>query len=369
MRYRIFQFPRRSRRSIEDDVDDELRFHLEARTEELIRSGMARVEAELQAAREFGDVDDARRYLRRIDGLTEDVIRRRDYMSEFIQDVKYSLRSLGAAPAFAATAMLTLALGIGANTAIFSIVHAVILQPLPFPQPDRLYAIYSANRTAGQLQGPVSAVDLDDWRAQRRQIEDLGGYFYAEGSSGVNLTGRGAPRRLSAVFVTAGFFTALGQPAQAGRLPLENELARGGPDKVVVLTHEFWLREFGGSSAVVQSSLTINGTSYEVLGVLPADFRFPTDNADVFVPFSTIPDSGIPRIRPVRVLSVVARARTVRRRTRCRRKWARSRAGWPSNIRRTAPGTRRRWSRFIRWSPDRCATACSCCLARLDSCC
>jgi predicted permease len=225
------------------------------------------------------------------------------------RDVRYALRRLRASPGFTVAAILTLALGIGANTAIFSIVNGVIFRPLPFPDPERLYAVYSANRTADMLQAPVSAVDLDDWRAQRQQIEDLGGYFYAEGSTGIDLTGRGDPRRLSVLFFSPGFFTALRAQTLHGRLPLEHEMVRGGSDRVVLLSHGFWMTEFGGSPAVVGSGLTLGGTPYQVLGVLPPDMRFPTERADVFVPYSTIPDSGIPRLRQVRTLAVVARAR------------------------------------------------------------
>lgn len=230
-------------------------------------------------------------------------------MSEFSQDVRYALRRLRAAPAFAVTAVLTLALGIGANAAIFSVVHGVLIRPLPFPDPDRLYAVYSSNRTADILRGPVSPVDLDDWRASRQVIEDIGGSFYAEGSSGTNLTGRGAPQRLSAVTVTPGFFNALGVQAQRGRLPREDELVRGGPDTVALLSHAFWMREFGGAADAVGSTLTLGGKPHTVIGVLPAALRYPATDADVFLAHSSIPDSAIPRLRQVRVLSVVARAR------------------------------------------------------------
>src|SRR6185503_3573966 len=135
---------------------------------------------------------------------------RRHYMGELRQDLTYALRRLRAAPAFATMAIVTLALGIGANTAIFSLVLSVLLRPLPFPDPTQLYAVYTANRTAGLDQASVSAMDLDDWRAQRREIADLGGYFFAEGSTGIDLTGRGAPRRLAAVFLSPGFFETLG---------------------------------------------------------------------------------------------------------------------------------------------------------------
>ena len=230
-------------------------------------------------------------------------------MTDFINDVVYELRRLRAEPAFALTAILTLALGIGANTAIFSIVHGVVFQPLPFPEPDRLYAAYSANRGAGMLQTAVSAVDLDDWRARRQAIEEIGGYWYAEGSSGVALFGRGSPQRLTAVFVEPGFFPTLAVPALHGRWPREDEMIRGGPDHVLVLSHPFWMREFGGDPAVVGSTVTLAGGPFTVVGVMPASFRFPAGAIDVYVPFSTIPDSGIPRERFVRVLDVVVRAR------------------------------------------------------------
>ncbi len=299
----------RARDGVDRDVDDELQFHIDVRTDELAARGVAPGEARRQAVREFGDIDDARRYMRRVGRHTVAVHRRRRLMTGLWQDVKYALRRLHGAPGFAATAMLTIALGIGANTAIFSMVHGILLRPLPYPDPDRLYAVYTANASAGIERGAVSPVDLDDWRAQRKVIADLGGYWYGEGSSGVDLTGRGTPRRLSAVFMTAGFFEALGVHAGLGRLPREDELVRGGHDTVLLLTHGFWLREFGGAPDVIGSTLTVGGEPYDVIGVLPESLQYPTDHADVFVPYATIPDTAIPRIRPVRVLDVVARAR------------------------------------------------------------
>ncbi|HYN09999.1 MAG TPA: ABC transporter permease [Vicinamibacterales bacterium] len=306
---RIFQFRWRSPTHIREDVDAEVRFHLDARVEELIAGGLPRAAALAEARREFGDLEDARQYMHRIDRRTEWQRRRRNYMWDFQRDVQYAIRRLRSSPGFTAAAILTLALGIGANTAIFSIVNSVLFRPLPFPEPERLYAVYSANRTADLLQAPVSAVDLDDWRAQRQQIEDIGGYFYAEGSTGIDLTGRGDPRRLSVVFFTPGFFSSLRVTPSQGRLPHENEMVRGGRDRVVLLSHRFWTNEFGASAGVAGTTVMLGGSPHDVLGVLPAEMRFPTDLADVFVPYSTIPDSGIPRIRPVRTLSVVARAK------------------------------------------------------------
>jgi predicted permease len=291
------------------DVDAEVAFHLDTRTAELVEGGMAEREARAQARREFGDVDEARAYMRRMAGRAESGRRRRRYLTEIRQDVVYGLRRLAAAPTFALAAIVTLALGIGANALIFSVVKGIVLEPLPFPDPGQLYAVYSANRSAGQLRSPVSPVDLDDWREQRDQIAELGGYWYSEGSSGLDMIGRGRPQRLATVFIEPGFFEALGVQPLHGRLPHEDEMVRGGPDRVVMLSHRFWLREFGGDSSVVATPLPLEDGSLLILGVLPPAFRFPTDEVDVYVPYSTIPDSSIPRERYVRVLNVVARAR------------------------------------------------------------
>jgi predicted permease len=289
--------------------DDEVQFHLDARAADLQALGQAPDVARAQAEREFGDADGARRYVATLDAGTRRHGMRRLTMTGLGQDVRYAVRRLRRAPAFTVAVILTFALGIGANSAIFSVVDGVLLKPLPFPDPERLYAVYSANRTANILQGSVSPVDLDDWRARRQQIADLGGYLFSDGSTGVDLTGRGDPRRLSAVFVTAGFFNALGVRPEAGRLPREQELVRGGPDRVVVLTDGFWGREFGRDPTIIGATLALNGGPYIVIGVLPPSMQYPTEGADVYVPFSTIPDSDIPRLREVRFLSVVARAR------------------------------------------------------------
>ncbi len=292
-----------------DDVDRELRAHLETRIEALMAEGLSSAEARAQALREFGDLEEARRDMRRSGARAARVYRRRNYMSDVIHDVTYALRRLRSAPAFTLTSLLTLALGIGATTAIFSLVYGVVFRPLPYPSPERLYAVYGANVTAGQLRGAVSAVDIDDWRARRRDIEDVGAVWFSSGSSGVDLTGRGEPRRVPAAFVTPGFFEALAIAPAVGRLPREDELTRAGNDDIVMLSHGLWRREFAEDPAVVGTSLTVGGRSVLVLGVLPESLQYPSDEADLYLAFSSIPDSSIPRLRVVRVLTAIARAR------------------------------------------------------------
>ncbi|MBK9411287.1 MAG: ABC transporter permease [Gemmatimonadetes bacterium] len=306
---RFISFPWRSSERIAREVDEELAYHLEARANALLATGLSSHEARRQAEREFGDVAATRDYLNRLDRKTNATRHRRDYLGDLRQDVSYALRTLRRSPGFALTAMVTLALGIGANVAIFTIVNAVLLRPLPFPRPETLYRVWSHNAKDGMTHAGVSAVDLDDFRAQRRVVEDLGGFWYASGGSGIDLVGRGEPQRLSAVFTTAGFYGALGVRPEVGRVPREDELVRGGRDRVVMLTYDFWMREFGGDRRIVGQSVTLGAEPYEVLGVLPRGLAFPARDVDVFVPYSTIPDGSIPRLRMVRNLDVVARAR------------------------------------------------------------
>jgi len=226
------------------------------------------------------------------------------------QDIRYAFRTLGKNPAFTVVAVLTLALGIGANAAIFSVVNGVLLKPLPFPHPEQLLHVWQDEASSGTtIPGPVSAVNLDDWRARRRVLADIAGYFYREGQSGTDLTAMGEPQRLDATFVSPGFWNTLDVKPQLGRVPRDDEMIRGSNDRLVVLSYAFWQRQFGGASSVIGRRLTLGGNSFEVVGVMPASFQFPSPHVEVFIPYSTIPDQSIPRIRPVRVLEVVARMR------------------------------------------------------------
>jgi predicted permease len=307
---RLFQFVRRSPRDIAADVDEELRFHLDQRADELEAGGMTADAARAQALREFGDVDDARRYMRSVDRDIEFRQRRRDYMGELRQDLAFAFRKLRSSPGFALVALLTLALGIGANTAIFSIVNGVLLQPLPFPHAEQLVRL--GWRDAGDPGQPtsMSAVDVDDWREQPSDFAGVTGYWYAPGTSGIDLTGGPEAQRLSAAFVERDFFTTLGAKPAYGRLPRPDELVRGGNIHVVVLSHGFWLRQFGGAQSVVDSTLTMRGDPYTVIGVLPAGFSFPDEHVDVYVPMATITDEMAPRIRWNRFVTGLARIRS-----------------------------------------------------------
>jgi predicted permease len=224
------------------------------------------------------------------------------------QDIRYALRTLAKNPAFTVVAILTLALGIGANAAIFSVVNGVLLKPLPFPHPEQLIRVWQGETSDGKVNpGSVSPVNLDDWRARRRVLTDIAGYFYSEGQSGTDLTALGEPQRLDATFVTPGFWSTLGVKPQIGRVPRDDEMVRGSNDRLVVLSYAFWQRQFGSATSIIGKRLILGGNSYEVVGVMPASFQFPAPRVEVFIPYSTIPDNSIPRLRGVRILAVVAR--------------------------------------------------------------
>ena len=303
----LFRLPWRSRHQVLDDIESELRFHLEMRAQELVARGLSPQAARAEAERQFGDVELTRQYMRSMDMGHERAQRRAEWLGELRQDIRYAARMLRGTPGFTTVAVLTLALGIGANTAIFSVVNGILLRPLPFPNPEQLVRIWSANPSTGSLQASVSPPDLDDWRAQRNVLADIGGWFYQAAGSGVDMTGRGEPQRLEAAFVTPGFFGTLGVSPLAGRVPRDDEMVRGANDRLVVLTHGFWQRQFGGERSVIGSKLTIGGEPYTVVGVMPPHFRFPSDRVEVLIPYSTIPDDAIPRLRFVRVLEVVGR--------------------------------------------------------------
>src|SRR3954470_5544721 len=232
----------------------------------------------------------------------------RERLDGLTQDVRYALRTLRKNPAFTAVAALTLALGIGMNAAIFSVVNGVLLKPLALAHPDRLVRVYQLETVNGATKpGVTSPVLVDDWRAQRKSLADLAGYFYVEGMSGTDLTGEGEPQRVATAFITPGFWSTLGVPPQLGRVPRDDEMVRGTNDRLIVLSYAYWQRQFGGASSVIGRRVTLGSDSYQIVGVMPRSFSFPTPRVEMYIPYSTIPDDAIPRARPVRIVEVIGR--------------------------------------------------------------
>jgi predicted permease len=199
-------------------------------------------------------------------------------MNTLSQDLKYALRMLAKNPGFTAVAVVTLALGIGANTAIFSVVNGVLLRPLAFPQPERLMMIYE--KTAEFKQSSVAYPNFLDWRRDQRSFTDIAAFR----GDDVNFTGSGQPEHLEVQYTSANLFTVLGVNPFLGRnfLPQEDQQGAG---RAVILSYGFWQRRFGSDPQILGKSLTLNAANCTVVGVLPADFRF-RGQPDVYVPIN-----------------------------------------------------------------------------------
>ena len=261
------------------DVDDELAFHLDMRTKEFMEHGHSPDEARRLAAESFGDVQAIRGDLEQEREQRNRERERSDWWLGFKTDLRYAARSLIRNKTFALAAMATLALGIGANSAIFSIVHNVLLRPLPFPDAERLVVLWGKYPNYGRTS--LSLPDFVDWRAQATTVDQV-----AARHNGVfNYTGGDEPLQLRADRVTANFFTALGSPPMLGRgFTPEEEL--GGDDFVVVLSHGFWQRAFGGNREVIGRTIQLSGQPYTIVGVAGPKFRFWRD-VDLWAPTQT----------------------------------------------------------------------------------
>src|ERR1043166_912692 len=186
-------------------------------------------------------------------------------------DLRYSFRALLRRPGFTVVAVLTLALGVGASTAIFSVVNGVLLRPLPYPQPERLVQVWETNTKRGWLGDTVSPQNFEDWQAQSRSFETMSAYEYES----FVLTGGDAPERLIGIKASSAFMDVLGVRPALGRGFLPGEDARGAR-RVVVLSDRLWRRHFGGRADALGQSVTLDGEPYTVVGVMPAAFSFPS---------------------------------------------------------------------------------------------
>jgi putative ABC transport system permease protein len=271
---RFFQFPWRSRKQIARDVDSELSFHLEMRVNELTAAGMSSDEARRRARDEFGDLERTRAYCRDVDERAERGARSSDRLMEWYQDARYAWRTMRRSPAFALVSVLTLVLAIGANTAIFSVTRAVLLEPLPYGTPASLVAVYE-NDAKPSSRYPLSTPNFVDYRAAQRTLTGIAAYY------GREITWRpakGDPQLLSALLVTTNTFEVLQARAALGRTFAAGDDATGSAPKVV-LSYRFWQSGLGADPTIVGSSITLNDLPYEVIGVMPRTFALGTDDA------------------------------------------------------------------------------------------
>ncbi len=251
-------------------LSDEIRFHIELETEKNVRLGMAPDEARRRALAHFGGVQRVREDHRDVRPMR--------WLEDAIADSRFALRSLRRAPSLGVAAVVTLALGIGANVAIFSAVNAVVLRPLPFPAPDRLAMITEENPEKHWHLQQAAPANVLDWRAGVPAFQDV--TAYADFLGTVTLSGRGDPQTLQVVYTAGNFFSVMGARAELGRTFVDDET--WAPAAVAVLSDRAWRARFGGDSSIIGKTLTLDGEHFQVVGVMPPSFMFPFENIDAW---------------------------------------------------------------------------------------
>src|SRR5262245_4621363 len=278
----------------EMEIAEELAQHLEAVYEEALNGGAAEPEAEARALgliadgrlleSELGRVERPLRHAYQPPAAATEYLERRGgiRMESLLQDLRYGARMLMKRPGFTLIAVLMLALGIGASTAMFSLIHTLLIEPLPYRDADRVLFVAGWNLRRNQLVLNVSAADFRDWRAESGVFEQVAGYRYWN----ANITGGSTPERVQGYRVTANLFTLLGIEPMLGRTFLPEE-DKPGAQRVAVLSHRLWQRRFGADRGVIGKTLTLNDESYAVVGVMPPKFEFPQLNliGDLWAPF------------------------------------------------------------------------------------
>ncbi len=285
------------RARMESEMDAELRFHIETFAEDLMRGGVPREEAMRHARIEFGGIERVKEEGREARGVK--------IMETLLQDLRFGARMLRKSPGFTFVAVMTLALGIGANTAIFSLVDGILLRPLPFAAPQNLVSITGTSGTFPK----------GGFVAMREQVQSLDVAAYFEGHE-FNLTGRGDPVRLSAVLVSAEFFSVLGARPEIGHAFYPGD-DTAGRDNFVILSHALWQQRFGGDPSILGRSIELEGVNREVVGVMPAEFAFPSARTQVWLPLHNDPRDTVaywagdfmPVIGRLRPVSTIAQAR------------------------------------------------------------
>jgi hypothetical protein len=259
------------RKKTETELDSELRFHLETQIESNIRAGMSPEAARQSALREFGGV-----------GLAKDECRDErgtQFFENLWQDVRYGLRMLRKNPGFTAVTVLTLALGIGANTAIFSVVNSVLLRPLPYPEPSRIVEL-QRRMPDGELNGALSIPQFLFFRDNNSAFQNVAGF---QGGPDVSVAHGESVEWITSERVTDDFFRVLGVNPEIGREFIREE-TRPGSAMSAILTDGTWRKSFGADPAIIGHQINLGDNSYTVVGVLPRDFTFAEGPADVFIP-------------------------------------------------------------------------------------
>ena len=258
------------RRQLDAEMDEEMRFHVEMETAKNVREGMSPEDARRKALVDFGGMTQAREAHRAVRGMP--------WLEDAAADARYALRGMRRSPALAGAAILTLALGIGANTAIFSAVNAVILRPLPYPHADRLVMISEDNPEKGWVRQYAAPANFMDWRARVHAFQDMAAYM---DGGGATIVVNDVAQRIRSRGVTGTYFDVLGARAELGRTFDSAETWDTGTP-LAILSHQLWVDAFGSNRSVIGTHVMIDGTSTEIVGVMPASFSFAADTIDVW---------------------------------------------------------------------------------------
>ncbi len=273
------------REAIDADVEEELRFHIEERVRELVAQGRDEVEAKEEVLRRFGDVRTVEEMCRRLDSQRVDDEERRGTMEAWVRDVRLALRTMGRSGGFTATVVVTLALAIGATTAIFGVLEAVALRALPFPDADRLAIVWQNDRATGTVREAASTSDYYDYLERSRTFEDLAIFS----TTTAVLSRTDAPAlQLNAVRASRNVLPVLGAEPRLGRGFTEEEDLPDGP-LAVMLTEAAWIDLYGGDPGVVGRTILVDDEAHEVVGVLPDEVEALTGEADIWVPIRQSP--------------------------------------------------------------------------------
>jgi predicted permease len=290
----------------EAEIVEELSQHLEDRYEQSLRAGATEEEAYAAALLELTESDLLAQGLRgvertvRREPLVPGAPGRMKVFGDLWQDLRYGLRVLWKNPGFTVVAVLALALGIGANSAIFSVVNTVLLRPLPYRDPERLVMVWEDRSKQGYPRDTPAPANFIDWRDQNQVFEGMA----AIASQSFNLTGAGEPERIDGKRVSASLFPLMGVEPLVGRTFTPEE-DQPGANRVVVLSHGLWQRRFGSDRKIVGQPLTLNGESFMVVGVMPPHFRFPAREDELWVPIAFSPQAAA--ARGSHYLQVIAR--------------------------------------------------------------
>ncbi len=265
----------------ERELDDEVRFHLDMQAEDNIRSGMDAVEAQYAALRSFG----AR------EPMKEDYREQKTFamIETMLQDVRFAFRTLRKNPAFAITSVVTLALAIGANTAMFSILNAALFRPLPYKSPEQLAMLWSERPSQNLREGRSAYWNVEQWRRQSRSFADMAIFDPAS----MTLTMGDEAERIGVARISPNFFQLLGIRPVLGRMFSAQEAKQ--QQHLVLISHRFWQLRLGGSQDAIGSTISLDGLSLQIVGVLPADFKFMQLDDDVWEPYTLSPDWNVLR--------------------------------------------------------------------------